>query len=414
MIATGVNACRQEPVEQVLEAGRLAGMRGDSPIPGRRDGADFYYAAMATALAAHLDDFDDTHLQSGNVHAGSVALAASLGPAYAAGSSGPQFLAAFALGCEVMFRAGMALAPAHHEEGWQPSSTVGPLAAALASGVLLGLDQKRLVQALAIACGQPLGHREGFGTPAKALHPGLAAASGILAARLARSGVSADPFVFEAPGGFCDCLARHHRPETLVSELGERWELLRNTYKPYPCGVVCHPVIDAALLVHERLHPLDEIVAVDIRCHPLVAELVDRQQPEDGLQARFSVQHAVAAALLWAAAGLDEYEDARVVDPSARALRARIGLSVDPASDREHAEVAVTLASGTRVVGEVQGARGSLEHPLSDRDLSAKLGALTRRNLPGRAEAIEAAVRSLEEASDLSRLVAALTPERPT
>jgi len=250
-------------------------------VPGRREGADLHFAALATGLAAHLDDFDDTHLESGNIHASSIALAATLGIGIELGVSGDRFISAFALACEMLIRAGLALAPAHHQEGWQPSATVGAMAGAVGAGLLLGLDRSRMADAIRIASIQLLGHREAFGTPTKAFHPGKAAANGILAARLVQAGMEGPHGVLESEGGFCSALARINHPELMVEGLGHSWELLRNTYKPYPCGVVRHPGIDAARAVFERCPEPASILEVSYLCHPLVMELTDRPDPQD-------------------------------------------------------------------------------------------------------------------------------------
>ncbi|HUZ89720.1 MAG TPA: MmgE/PrpD family protein [Candidatus Acidoferrales bacterium] len=409
-IATAVCSSGHPAVDQVLRVSESVGGLPFAPIPGRIDNADLHFAAICTGLAAHLDDFDDTHLASGNVHAGSVALAATLGMAMQRRSTGSQFLTAFALACETVLRVAMAIAPAHHEEGWQPSSTCGPIGGAVGAGLVLGLDQTQLASAMGLGAVQLLGHREAFGTPTKAFHPGKSAANGILAATLAASGFTAPRGLFEDPVGFCAVLARENSPDRLVAGLGREWELLQNTYKPYPCGVVCHPGIDAAIELSGSLSDPSRVTQVLYDCHPILLELVDRPDPSGELEARFSAQHGVAVGLVDGSAGLSQYSDERVRSEDVRRVRARIELRPKPEFGREEAALEVVMEDGSRLRAHVVNAKGGLARPLSDAELFSKLDDLCRVALPGAAGRIAASVAALEQAGDLHDLVSAIVP----
>jgi 2-methylcitrate dehydratase PrpD len=244
----------------------------------------------------------------------------------------------------------------------------------------------------------------------KAFHPGKAGANGILAARLAAAGLDGPPQAFEGAGGFGEALSSRFDPAQMIDGLGERWELAANTYKPYPCGIVAHPAIDAALALAGRVD-VDEIVAIAVHCHPLVPELMGNPAPNDGLEARFSAIHGVAAALCDRRVGLPQYESARVVRDDVRALRAKTQLVPDPGRGRDEAAITVQLADGRVVEEHVLHARGSLTRPLTDAELLEKVRALVAPRLGDAAVApLTDAVRRLEDAPAFDALLALTIP----
>lgn len=413
VLGTAIFSSSDPAVDQVLVVASTNAGRKVAPIPGRLEGSDLYFAAIATGLAAHLDDFDDTHVQSGNVHPGSVALAATLGIGKIRGATGPRFLQAFAVTCEVLIRTALSLAPAHHKEGWQPMSTCGAIASALGAGVLMGLNETQLANAASIGATRSLGHREALGTPAKAFHAGKAAANGVISGLLAERGFTAVPTTFEAPTGLAAVLARESDPERLLAGFGEEWELMRNTYKAYPCGVVCHPGIDAAIELSEAVGDLQAIQVLDYECHPLVLELVDRRDPGNGLEARFSAQHGVAVALQDRRAGLVEYSDARVRAADVTHLRSLIRLRPRSDFSRDEAALEATMMDGTRIRTHVPHARGSLSCPLTDAELYVKFEGLAEPVLPGASQRIADAVMGLGSVDGLNRLIDAVSPRSP-
>src|SRR4051812_12783730 len=185
VIGTAVGAAHSPAVEAIVEAARELSAPGDSRVLGRSDTLDEHWAALLTGTAGHYDDFDDTHLAT-VIHPG----AATLGALVAVGghASGAEVLSAFALGCESQLRIGNAISPNHYDRGWHITGTCGVFGAAVAAGLLLGLDGPGLEAALAAASTMTLGHREAFGSMTKPFHAGKAAANGVFAARLALGG----------------------------------------------------------------------------------------------------------------------------------------------------------------------------------------------------------------------------------
>jgi 2-methylcitrate dehydratase PrpD len=401
VLGTSVGAAGHPGVDAIVALGeRFGGPAVGSP-PGRSEALDAHHVALATAFAAHVDDFDDTHLAT-VIHPGAACLGVLCG---LAGSErdGAHALRAFAAGCEAQLRLGLAVTPWHYDRGWHITGTCGPVGAAVTAMALLGVPAARWEDGIGHALQATLGMREGFGTMCKAWHPARAAANGIHAARLALAGVDG-PRGSLPDGAWVEALAG----EFLIDELTgapDRWRLLDNTFKPYPCGIVSHPAIEAGERLAPRL-PTSPIESVELHCHPLVPELTGNQQPRDGLQARFSTIHGVCAALLDGEVTLAQYTDERVVEPAIVDLRDLTSLHPDPDCPRDAAELRVVVA-GKELVSTVEHARGSLAVPLGWDDLRDKTDKLAGT---ARAEALELAVRALDSAPSLAAVLEAARP----
>jgi 2-methylcitrate dehydratase PrpD len=424
VLGTAVSASGSAAVGVLLAVADESGRAGDVSVPGLARTLDPYWGALVTGTAAHLDDFDDTHLAT-VIHPGASALATVLSLVPETAPTGAAFLGAFAAGCEAQLRIGCAVSPAHYDHGWHITGTCGVFGAAVAAAALLGLDAEATARALSLAATMTAGHREAFGTMTKPLHAGKAAANGVLAARLAAAGLGgpADPL---GDGGVLEVLAASVDREALglCWPEGHRWELELNTIKTYPCGVVAHPAMDAAVIAHARLAEFSdraEITGVTLRCNPLVPELMGREQPEDGLESRFSARHGVAVGLLYGRAGLAEFSDAVATAPQVASLRSLITLDADPAVSRDAAVLRITRGPASlpppgsaqaAIEVAVEHARGSAARPLTDDEVLEKARALFGPVL-GQAAADRArdAINELPGAKDTAELRAVLRPE---
>ena len=391
------------------DSGRAVGRGG--VVPGRGGVVHPYWAALATGTAAHLDDFDDTHLAT-VIHPGASVLATVLALAPGLEASGAAFLGAFAVGCESQLRIGNAISPAHYDRGWHITGTCGVFGAGLAAAALLGLDAEAAARALSLAAVMTVGHREAFGSMTKPLHAGKAAANGVLAARLASAGLAGpdDPL---GPGGVLETLAGGPAGVARAA-LDAGWELELNTFKTYPCGVVAHPAMDAALAAFALLGDSPSITSVSVTCNPLVLELMGLVHPSSGLQARFSARHGIAAGLRYGRAGLAEFSDEVATDPEMARLRDLISLDPDPACARDAAVLRVATRSGDPVEVRVEHTRGSVARPLTDPELLAKVSDLVAPVLGAPAAVrIRDAVDALPAAPDVTGLLAVLRPVAP-
>jgi 2-methylcitrate dehydratase PrpD len=405
VLGLAIGAAQHPGVDAILATARLLGGPPAAPVLGRGERADAHFAALAAGFAAHVDDFDDTHLAT-VIHPGAACMAVLVALAEETTPSGKAALTAFALGCEAQLRVGVAISPEHYDRGWHITGTCGVVGAAVTAALLLGFDDAALARAVRLAMTMPLGHRDAFGTMTKAFHPGKAAANGILAARLAAQNADAPAGVLEDPRGFAAALSTRFDPAQMLDDMGTRWELAQNTYKPYPCGIVAHPSIDAALALRERVEP-GAIESLRAHCHPLVPELMGNPDPQDGLEARFSAIHGIAVALCDGRAGLPQYEPERVRRADVRALRAKTTLVPSAEIARDAARLEARLRDGTTVEEQIAHARGSMARPLTDAELFEKVRLLIQPQLgePAGYRLVDA-VLAIDEAASVDAVLA--------
>jgi 2-methylcitrate dehydratase PrpD len=415
-IATALAGCREDAVETTLAS--LAAFSGpqQATVIGRTERIDALSAAFLNAASANVFDFDDTHLLT-VIHPTAPVAPALFALAELRCVSGPDLLLAFALGVEIECRIGNAISPEHYGRGWHITSTCGCLGAAAAAGKLLGLDADRMVWALGAAATQTGGLVECLGTPAKSLSVGNAARNGLWSALLAERGFRGPPAPIEGRQGYLNALAPSSIDwSALIDGLGDTWELQKNTYKPYPAGIVVHPAIDAALMLRQEFAIVPEsITRIVVRGHPLLAARADRPQVMTGREAQVSVQHSVAAALHFGEVGLAQYTDACVRNPAVLALRARVEVEQDDGMAVASAIVRIWTTDGMQHEMAVRTARGSLARPLSDRAIEEKLRTLAAGWCPGHdVEPLIDAVWSLDRSDDAGSLLHLTTPnERP-
>jgi 2-methylcitrate dehydratase PrpD len=268
---------------------------------------------------------------------------------------------------------GNAIYPDHYDRGWHITGSTGMLGAAAAAARLLGLDAPRTAMAIGIAASQPIGVREQFGSMTKPFHVGGSARAGLTAALLARHGFTSSVRALEAPRGLMRTFSTKCDWNEITEELGTRFEIAFNTFKPFACGIVIHPCIDGAvaLATEHRFDPGD-VERIELKVHPLVLELTGKTTPRTGLEGKFSVYHATAAGILFGKAGEAEFADGVVTRPDVVALRDRVRATVDAAIHEASADVTIVLRDGRRLHTFVQHAIGSLERPMSDADLARK------------------------------------------
>jgi 2-methylcitrate dehydratase PrpD len=379
-------------------------------IAGRTERVDVANAALINGISSHTFDYDDTHLKTIIHPAGPVA-SAVMALAELLGSSGRQVIDATVLGIDVACRMGNTVYPQHYDRGWHITGSTGTLGAAAACARLMGLDAQRTAMALGIAASQPVGLREQFGTMTKPFHPGGAARAGLMAALMAREGFTASARSLEAPRGWAQVLSTKCDWTEATGELGQRFEISYNAYKPFACGIVIHPSIDACTQLRDQGIQAEDVERIDLRVHPLVLELTGKKEPQDGLQGKFSVYHGCAAGLLFGKAGEEEFSDAVVTRPDVVALRRKVNAVVDVTVREESADVTAILKDGRSVKVFVEHAIGSLQRPMTDADLARKFHDLVDPVLgAARAEQLIGMCQALGNTPNLNALLAALRP----
>jgi 2-methylcitrate dehydratase PrpD len=375
-LGCAIGAARHPTVEAALAAVMELAPSQQATVLGRGERVDIASAALVNGISSHTFDFDDTHLKTIIHPAGPVASAA-LALAEHVGSTGREVIDALVLGIDVACRAGNMIYPEHYDRGWHITGSTGMLGAAAAAARLMHLDVDKTTMALGIAASQPVGVREQFGSMTKPFHPGGAARAGLTSALLAKHGFTASPKAIEAPRGIAQTYSTKCAWNEITDELGERFEIAFNTYKPFACGIVIHPSIDGCVQLRNA-HGLraDDIERIDLRVHPLVLELTSKRTPRTGLEGKFSVFHASAAGIIFGRAGEHEFSDEIVARADVIALRDRVHAQADNAMDEAAADVTVTTKDGRRHHVRVEHAIGSLERPMGDCDLAAKFHGL--------------------------------------
>jgi 2-methylcitrate dehydratase PrpD len=286
------------------------------------------------------------------------------------------------------------------------------LGAAAACARLLSLDTDRTKMALGIAASQPIGVREQFGSMTKPFHPGGAARAGLMSALMAKHGYTASTRALEAPRGLLQTYSTKCDWARITDELGKRFEISFNAFKPFACGIVIHPSIDGCVEL-KAANGLsgDEIERIELKVHPLVLELTGKTAPSTGLEAKFSVYHACAAGILFGQAGEAEFADDVVERADVVALRDRTKAVADDMIDEASADVTITCRDGRRLHTFVRHAIGSLERPMTDADLERKFHGLVDPVLgPERAARLIEASASLSTVANVGTLTALARP----
>jgi 2-methylcitrate dehydratase PrpD len=401
--------------EAVDTAMRALGPYSGPPIAsviGRTERLDPLHASLMNGISSHVYDFDDTTPQN-YIHPSSPVASALFAYASAHPVSGRAFVHAFVLGFEAESRVGNAVYPAHYDAGWHITGTAGTFGAATAIGRLLGLTPQKMIWAIGLAATQAAGLREMFGSMGKAFHPGRAAQNGYGAALLADAGFTAGERGIEGPRGFAAVQAAHADLSRVAEGLGVDFNLRRNTYKPYPCGIVNHPAIEGAIGLHdEHGLPAASIRAVRLRVAPLVLDLCNQQNITKGLQGKFSVYHGAAVGLVRGKAGLQEYTDAAVNDSDVKRVRESTTAAGDAALTEDQAHVEVELADGRTVSRFIEQSLGNIHRPLSDAQLDDKFRDQARLVLaPPDIDRTLTLCRRIEQLADVRELIGAAVPE---
>jgi 2-methylcitrate dehydratase PrpD len=373
-------------------------------------------AALVNGTAAHALDFDDCSNTLGG-HPSAPVLPGLFALADGMPVSGRDFIAAYVAGFETETRIARAVNFHHYDKGWHPTATLGVFGAAAAASRLLGLSAAQTATALAIAASFSSGLKANFGTMTKPLHVGQCAHNGVMAALLAREGMTATHDVFEHRQGFFEVFngVGNYDAGAVLRDWAEPLDIITPgiAIKRYPCCGSTHPAIDAMLyLVHAHGLTPDNVAHVVSWTHPRRLAHTNRPTLRSALDAKFSVQYCLARALVDRQVVLSHFDDDAYLDPRVAAAMMRIEATphpqMSPASIAHFgAEVTVTTADGRRLAKAVDIAVGrTSENPLPRAALEAKY-----RDCAGRALTADGVHRSLYLLANLEKLdaVAALS-----
>jgi len=399
---------RHEAAATVAAVVEDLGGRPQSTLLGSRERSSTSLAAFHNAYLAHVLDFDDTHFDA-IVHVNAPVLAAALSVAEHAGATGRDFLAAHVAGLEITSRVAIA-ASVQEDYGWHLTGTAGCFGAAVAAGRLLRLTPREMSFAIGVASTLSSGLRGHRGTMTKAVNPANAANNGVVAAVAAKRGVTSSERILDDPQlGYFTTHGGDYDP-LVDADLGSVYRMLDWDPKPYPCGVVIHPSVDAALEVAPLLSNIAAAAAVELRVNPLALSITGTTDPHDGLQAKFSVYHAAATALLEGTLLPAHFEDEWVRDPRVSSLRSAISAEPVDGMPRDEAQILVKLWDGNVVERWVK-ARGTRARRMTKEEVERKFRQLSEPVLGrSRSSACLAAVTDLPNAQSVAELLNACRP----
>ncbi len=379
-------------------------------------------AVIANGTLAHGLDFDDT-LEGAIVHTGCCAAVTALAAGEEVEAGGKAVLEAAIAGTEVMCKVGLVAPGKFHARGFHPTALCATFGAAAAAGKLYGLEPDQWTDAFGLCGSQSSGIIEYLadGTWTKRLHPGWSAHGGMIAVLLAREGFRGPGRVFEGTHGFYHAFGGpgEHRFEKF-SQLGSDWDTLRLAFKSYPCGSISHPYMDCALKLKRKYDPAPEDIA-EVICrtaegpvHRLWEPLADKRRPVSSYGAKFSLPYSVAVMLVHGKAGLAEFSEAAIQDPTVLRLAAKVRYVLDASIDYPRhfsGHVKIVLNDGSVLEENQPHPRGGYEDPLPPQEIEEKFRNNARLALPAeRVERILDSMRELEQLPSIKSLSDLLSP----
>jgi len=371
-------------------------------------------AALANGVSAHVADYDDS--VAGGWHPSCILVPAVLAGGEKVRANGRQLLTALVVGNEVGCKLGLLMTGSHYNAGWHVTGTIGTLAAVAAAAKVLALKPPQTVNALGIAASSAGGLRQNFGTMTKCWHAGRAAAAGVTAALLAQRGYDAAADILEGERGFVRTFQGKGDNEKLSGKLGCPFSILRELFKKYPCAFGAHAAIDIILELREQygLRP-EEVAAIECYGRPIIPSVHCHHSPKTGLEAKFSMEYCVAAALVKGRVGLREFDDSAVADPAVREQMEKVRLLTDEKLEEVALEkqvlaptrVEVRLKDGRVFSKTVYEAHGCASDPLSWAELEGKFRECTQDILStAQIEKTIALIRQIEDLDEVSALAA--------
>lgn len=374
-LAVAVAGAGYEPVARLWQVSRTLTGAGNATVIGQGVGCAPDVAAYVNGAAMHVLDYEA--MWSPATHATSTSLPAVLALAEERGASGSRVLTALVAGVEVQGR--LRVASGEYESvtlKFHPPGAVGPIGAAAAAGVLLGLDETAMAHALGIAASRTGALMANVGTMTKCLHCGIAARHGVEAALLAEAGFTANPNILETPRGYAETLYPHWNPGTF-QDFGAPWRLVDPGYaiKLFPCQYGTHFAVNAALDVAKQLPVGARVARVTLTTPPM--PYVVKPAPRDGLDGKFSFEYVTACALLDARVDIESFTDRRRFAADMEDMLARIRVVQDdaiPGSFEEmHVTLEVELTDGQRLQARCDRPRGYVGTPVPRADHLTKV-----------------------------------------
>ncbi len=366
-------------------------------------------AALANGTLAHAFESDNLTKPGAGVHPGATLLPPALAVAQERGASGRALITAVVAGFEVMYRIGAATKHSNERRGFHAPGTTGPFGAAVAAGVLLGLDAAGMTNALGIAGSLAGGlmefSRSGTGAMVKRLHLGRAAESGVMAATLAADGFTGPSSVLEGEAGFLKVFCTEWDIGDLTRGLGSEFKTMNLCLKRFPVHMTAQTGVQAIVELRAA-HGFsgDDVDRVTVAGTERMATINNIPAPADIMMAQYSIPFCIALALFRDPHDPASFDDGALADPAIRGLCARVSVvTADPPPKVAGASiVTVTLKDGRVLTREVEEFDGTPARPLDRAALKRKFNTLTRARYGAEADALFERLTGLENETELS------------
>ena len=396
-------AGRDEPLAQILRA-EYSDVPGPASVVGTGLHVRTGHAALINGATGHALDFDDTHTGMGG-HPTAPVLPAVLAVAEELGSTGAEMLAAFVVGSEVEVRLGVALGSRPYARGWHVTSMVGVLGAAAGVARLLNLDADQFANALGIAASQSSGLKANFGTMTKPLHAGQAAERGVMAARLAARGFTANAQAIEGRQGLASASGADELRQDRLDALTGEWLILDTLFKYHAACYLTHAAIESAGALRPEVGGR-AVDAVTVTVNPTLLGVCAIPEPRTGLEAKFSLRATTAMALLGDdTTNPSTFNDVRINESDLQDVLHRVRVVTDDALAGTQSHVELVLAGGGRLDGRFDSGIPATDLAAQGRKLRAKFDALAGPVLgPDRADALAERVAKIRALTNVHEL----------
>jgi 2-methylcitrate dehydratase PrpD len=373
-----------QPLSRLLRD-EYADSSGPAAIVGTSATADVRTAALLNGAASHALDFDDSNKAGGGHHPSAPVLPAALAVAQAEQSPGTEFLAAVVAGFEFSYRIGAVMGGGLFKKGWHPTSALGVFGALAAAATLLKLDEEQFGNAFGIAASLSAGLQGNFGTMTKPLHAGLAAQSGVTAARLGRRGITARADALETMAGLAELMGDGAVHPDELGQLADAWITTRTIFKYHASCLGTHAPIEAARAASAGVGR-DEVDTIVVTVNPMSTRICRFDYPSTGLEAKFSIRAATALTLLKDNTGDPAtFSDERVHAPDFLDMMARIEVRADPDVPSQNSYVALDARGGRQFKGHADSSIPALDADEQEAKLRRKFLALGEPALGNRA-----------------------------
>lgn len=376
-------------------------------------------AAFLNSAFNHANEMDDTHLKC-PTHPGQIAVPAALAMAEFSRSSGKRMVVAIAASYELQIRIAWACSPYLSQRGHHPPVGVGPFGAAVASGIALGFDAGKMLNALAISGSHSAGLSEytRAGGSVKRIHSAIPTQAGVRSALFADAGITGPHSILEGEKGFCKVFAGTYDPIRLTEDLGARYHLMDTAVKPHACPHLMHAALDALDNMRAR-HPFGPEQVKEITVYStqaILSHVGSITEPHDVLGAQFSLPFSLAMRLHHGGSGVHggngfwDYPKVNVSDPVllATARKVKCCVADDAAKVRldEGFGVEIETTDGHRMMEIVRHSRGLPENPMSPDEIKEKFISLVEPVLPrGTPQQVIEKVDSIETIENIDELI---------